>query len=571
MRRLFEAAVASRGLALGRARVREPHRLDVEEIKLSEHEVESERQLLREAMRAARSELNELRERVRGALSHEVGEFLDLHAMLLDDPELAEGLDELVRVGRFSAASALRMQRDRLVSVFDTIDDPYMRSRRDDIDHVIGRVYAALHPDPAPQIIGMAGEVLVCENIAPSEVAHMHEEGVVAIVTSGGSHLSHSAILARSLHMPLLVGAHEALLHINDGEALIVDANDGEIIVEPDPDDLKAFREARADQRRERKALSKLRKAPSRTLDGVEIRLWANAESREDVAQAHSLGAAGVGLYRTEFLFLQRGELPTEEEQFLAYRDAVLGMDGRPVPIRTLDLGADKADSTGLAIEDEPNPALGLRGVRLCLAHADVFREQLRAILRASAYGPLRVLVPMVTHAEELLACRRLLTECAQELAKRKVKLSSLPQLGAMIEVPAAALAIDSLLPHADFCSVGTNDLIQYLLAADRGNDALASIASPSHPAVLRLLAHIFESCRRADKPVAVCGEIAGDPVFTPILLGLGLTDFSMHPSSLLEVRRAIRDSDLEALARESDWSNFSLLTPRARKKRSPA
>lgn len=544
MRRVYAGAAAAKGLAMGRARVREPHRLDVEERRVRAEEVEQERELLREALGAARNELNELRERVRGAIAHEVGEFLDLHAMLLDDPELAEGLDELIRTGRYSAGYALRLQRDRLAAVFDGIDDPYLRSRREDIDHVIGRVYAALHAEPS-QVIGLAGEVLVCDNIAPSELAQLHDEGVLAIVTAQGSPLSHSAILARSLHMPLLVGAHEALLHINDGDALIVDAFHGLIIVEPDADDLRGFRTAEAEEKRERRSLSRLKKARTRTRDGVEVRLWANAESREDVAQALGLGAAGIGLYRTEFLFLQRRELPSEEEQFLAYRDLVLGMDGRPVTIRTLDLGADKADSTGLVMDDEANPALGLRGIRLCLAHPDVFRDQLRAILRATAYGEVRVLIPMVSHAEELRTCREIIDRCWSELAAEGYALGRQPELGAMIEVPAAALSIDTLLPYIGFCSVGTNDLIQYLLACDRGNDALGALYSPEHPAVSRVLRDVFERCREAGKSVAICGEVAGDPRYTEYLLRLGLTDFSMHPGSMLAVRKAVRECDL--------------------------
>ncbi|MCB1553575.1 MAG: phosphoenolpyruvate--protein phosphotransferase [Xanthomonadales bacterium] len=545
MRRVFAGVAASKGLALGRARVREPHRLDVEERMVGEGEIDAERQLLHEALQAARRELNDMRDRVRGAIAHEVGEFLDLHAMLLDDPDLESGLDELIRTGHYSAGYALRLQRDRLVSAFDGIDDAYLRSRREDIDHVIQRVYAALHREPLPQVIGLAGEVLICEHIAPTDLAHLHEEGVVAIVTAQGSTLSHSAILARSLHLPLLIGAHEALLHINDGDALIVDTLSGHVIVEPDADDLRSFRDAEAGTRREKRALERLRKAPTRTKDGTEVRLWANAESRDDVAQAFSLGAAGVGLYRTEFLFLQRRELPTEEEQFLAYRDLVLGMNGRPVTIRTLDLGADKSDSTGLAIADEPNPALGLRGIRLCLAHPDVFADQLRAILRASAYGPVRILIPMVSHADELRACRKLIKRYTDELRKAGHELGEPPDVGAMIEVPAAALALDTLLPHIDFCSVGTNDLVQYMLAADRGNDALGPLATARHPAVVRVLGEIFRTCGEAGKSVAVCGEMASNPEHAELLLGLGLRDFSMHPSSMLEVRKAVREAAL--------------------------
>lgn len=548
MRRVFAGVVASKGLALGRARVREPHRLDIEERRVSFDEVDAERQRLREAIAAARVELNELRDRVRGAIAHEVGEFLDLHAMLLDDPDLIEGLDALIRSGHYSAAYALRLQRDRLIAVFDGIDDDYLRSRREDIDHVIGRVYAALQPEHQPEVIGLAGEVLVCENVAPHELAHLHDEGVVAIVTAQGSALSHSAILARSLHMPLLVGTHEALLHINDGETLIVDTSAGLVIVDPDADDLRGFREAEADQRQEQRSLARLKRVPTRTRDQVDVRLWANAESIEDVKRAHDLGAAGVGLYRTEFLFLQRHELPSEDEQYQAYRDLVLAMEGRPVTVRTLDLGADKADATGLSLEDEANPALGVRGIRLCLAHPDVFRQQLRAILRASAHGSVRILVPMVSHADELRSCRDLLAECRRDLIRLGYPLGEPPPLGAMIEVPAAALALDSLLPWVEFCSVGTNDLVQYLLAADRGNEALGALASPEHPAVVRVLGEVIGECHAAGREVAVCGEMAGDPRYTELLLRLGLRDFSMHPSSMLEVRRAVRGCDLRKL-----------------------
>jgi phosphoenolpyruvate-protein phosphotransferase (PTS system enzyme I) len=269
------------------------------------------------------------------------------------------------------------------------------------------------------------------------------------------------------------------------------------------------------------------------------------------VLQAHALGAAGVGLYRTEFLFLQRRELPSEEEQFLVYRDLVLGMAGRPVTIRTLDLGADKADGSGLTLPDEPNPALGLRGVRLTLAHEPLFRCQLRAMLRASAYGPVRILVPMISDSRELRAVRSLLQQCAAGLREQGYAIGERVELGAMIEVPAAALAIGTLVPHADFFSIGTNDLVQYLLAADRGNDALAAVCSPLHPAVLRVLHDVIAHCRRVGRSVAVCGELAGDVRYTRLLLALGLTDFSMHPGNLLEVRRAVRGSEHAAMRGE--------------------
>ncbi len=313
-----------------------------------------------------------------GALAHEIGEFLDLHALLLDDPELLSGIDELIRTGLYSADYALRLQRDRIAAVFEGMDDAYLRSRIDDIDQVIGRLHAALHSGRA-ELQGVSGEILVTDNVAPAELAQLQAQGVVGVVTAGGSPLSHSAILARSLHLPLVVGAAQALQKVNDGDVLAIDGSSGLVVLEPDAADLRAHHRRMAEARRERRQLNRLRREPARTLDGIDIKLWANAESREDVTEAHALGAAGVGLYRTEFLFLGSSVLPDEEAQFRAYRDAVLAMTGRTVTIRTLDLGADKADKTGLALRDEPNPALGLRGVRLSLARQELLRTQLRA------------------------------------------------------------------------------------------------------------------------------------------------------------------------------------------------
>ena len=538
---------ASRGSALGRARVRLPHALEVVEQRIPAAAVKKELRRLHEAVDSTRAEMHLLRERLHGALAKEVGEFLDLHALLLDDPELLHGLDELIRAGRYSADYALRLQRDRLAAVFDGMDDPYLKSRMDDLDHVIGRIHAHLQKRThGPK--GVAGDILVSDNVAPSELAQLQVQGVVAIVTAGGSTLSHSAILARSLHMPLVVGASKALQKINDGDVLIVDGASGLIVIEPGPEELRAYRQRLRDLAREQKELGRLRFKPTRTQDGIDIALLANAESREDVANAHALGAAGLGLYRTEFLFLQRNELPGEEEQFLCYRDAVLGMSGRPVTIRTLDLGADKADGTGLVLDNEDNPALGLRGVRLSLANGDLFDTQLRAIVRASGYGPVRVLVPMVSSREEIMAVRRRLKRVAGNLRKQGAEVADDIPLGAMIEVPSAAIALHAFVDVVDFLSVGTNDLIQYLLAADRNNDTLGDLYSPLHPGVIRLLKHIINIANEHKTPVAVCGEIAGDAALTPLLLALGLTEFSLHPATLLEVRKAIRDCDLSAL-----------------------
>lgn len=559
MRKDLSAHGASRGCALGRARVRLPHALEVREERIDD--VDGELARLHAAIDAVREEMRALRARLHGALAHEVGEFLDLHALLLDDPELLHGLDDLIRSGRYSADYALRLQRDRIAAVFAGMDDPYLRSRVDDIDQVIGRVHAALHRREA-DLQGVAGEILVTDNVAPAELAQLQSRGVMAVVTSGGSALSHSAIMARSLHLPLIVGAAEALQNVNDGDVLVVDGGSGLLIREPDAADLRDHRERLREQARERKQLHRLRREPSRTRDGVDIRLWANAESLEDVAEAHALGAAGVGLYRTEFLFLQRDAVPDEEEQFRAYRDLVLGMTGRTVTIRTLDLGADKADRTGLALRGEQNPALGLRGIRLSLAREALFETQLRAIVRASGYGPVRVLLPMISSREEVLAVRKLLQRAVRDVRGQGHETADAIPLGAMIEVPAAAIALPGFIAAIDFVSIGTNDLVQYLLAADRNNEALGELYSPLHPALLRLLHSVIRTARARGKPAAVCGEMAGDAALAPLLLALGLEEFSLHPATLLEVRHAIRDSDLSRLRARAN----SLLRARDRK-----
>ncbi len=552
MRRTLRGQPASRGIALGRVRVRTPQALAVDERRITADEVPEEISRLHRALDGTRQELRGLRDRLHGALAHEVGDFLDLHAMILDDPELLHGLDDLVSTGRYSADYALKLQRDRLAAVFEGMHDDYFRSRREDLDHVIGRVHAALQQRNHDAERGFAGDILVCETISPQELAELQSQGVVAVVAASGSPLSHSAILARSLHLPLVLGAAELLALANDGDALMVDAGTGEVVLEPDAGDLKRYHRRQADIGREQAQLSRLKRQPTRTLDGVDIRLYANAESREDVAEAHALGADGIGLYRTEFLFLQRRELPGEEEQFLAYRDLVLGMAGRVVTIRTLDLGADKADHSGLTLRSEPNPALGLRGVRLSLAHEPLFLTQLRAILRAAAYGPVRALVPMVCCREEVQAVVALLEAARLSLRADGLQYGERVELGAMIEVPAAALGVPDFIDLVDFLSVGTNDLVQYLLAVDRGHESLSSLYTPHHPAMLRLLAGLFTYGRRNGVPVAVCGEMASEAANVPLLLALGLRDFSLHPATLLEVRRAIRAADHGSLRRRA-------------------
>jgi phosphotransferase system enzyme I (PtsI) len=555
MRHVLPGTVASKGMALGRARLVQPSRYAVDTRPLAEHEVEAELDRLHRALDTARQELRELRGKLHGALAREVNEFIDAHSLLLDDAELLRGLDDLVRIGHYRPGAALKKQRDRLAAVFEAMDDPYLRSRKEDIDQVIARVISALQRQTSAEerkLAARVGEILIADTIAPADMAHLAGNGLLGVVASSGSAYSHSAILARSLGLPMLVGTRDALASIHDDDLILLDAERGEAIVHPAAQDLARYRSWQRESAAEGRRLATLANAPTRTRDGEDIRLLANAESAADVALARARGADGVGLYRTEFLFLRQKGLPSEDEQFIAYRDLVLGMGGLPVTIRTLDLGADKADAAGLVLRGEDNPALGVRGVRLSLRYPAVFTTQIRAILRAACYGPVRVLVPMVTQPDELIAVRTLFKLARQELEREHVDLPEKLPLGAMIEVPAAALNVRALLGHADFLAIGTNDLAQYVLAADRGNDALDNIYTPLQPALLRLIAYVIACGRRAGKPVSLCGEIGGDTRFTALLLALGLGEFSMHPSQLLLVRDRLTTLDRAALRRSA-------------------
>jgi len=544
-RHILSGHGAARGTALGQARVRLPHILDVAEHHIPAHQTASELTRLHAAIGKVQGELQTMRDQLHGALAKEVGEFLDIHTLLLDDPELLQGLDHLVAVEHYSADYALRCQRDRLAAVFEGMDDAYFRSRIEDIDQVIGRVHAALHQHEADQQ-GIAGEILITHSISPSELVLLQKQGVLAVITTLGSVFSHTAILARSLHLPLIVGVTDAIQRINDGDILLIDGGSGEIIIAPNDTELRAWHTRQPPPSRAHKTA--LPAQPARTLDGVPIHLYANADSVEDAQSARAQGVSGIGLYRTELLFLQCDQIPDEDAQFSVYRDLVLSMQGAPVTIRTLDIGADKTDRSGIAVQGEANPALGLRGVRLLLARPDLLRSQLRAILRASALGPVRILIPMVSAREELIAMRDAITRIRAELQAEGHAIAAHSALGAMIEVPSAALALPSWIDLVEFLALGTNDLVQYLLAVDRTNDALDALNTPLHPAVPRLLRRITRTARAHLTPLSVCGEIAGDAHFTPLLLALGIEALSMHPDHLPAVRHAIAHLDRSAV-----------------------
>lgn len=553
MRQVLTGIVGARGMALGRARRVQSTRIRIDPTPLRDNEVGAELELLHKALETAREELLALRDKLQGSMAREATEFVDAHNMLLSDPDLLRGLDTMVREQRMRAGAALKAQRDRLVGVFDAMDDPYLRSRSEDIDQVIGRVLGILARSSSHEerkLASRVGEILVAETVAPGDMASLAGRGLLGAVTVSGSAYSHSAILARNLNLPMLIGVANALDGIRDNDLVLLDGEAGEVVVHPAAQDLARYRQWQRDAAREGKRLAALANAPTRTMDGVDIRLFANAEQAGDLAVARNNGASGIGLYRSEFLFLSSNGLPSEDEQFSAYRNLVLAMGGLPVTIRTLDLGADKAGSAGLTVRDEENPALGVRGIRLSLRHPVVFATQLRAILRAASYGPVRILVPMVTQRDELEAVRTLVDHCARDLRNEGEDPPDNIPIGVMIEVPAAALTVRALLQQADFLALGTNDLAQYVLASDRNNDALGKLYNPLQPALLRLVYHVISTGQRAGKPVSVCGEMAGDPLFTPLLLALGLTDFSMHPGQLLTIRDRIAHLDRTRLRR---------------------
>jgi phosphotransferase system enzyme I (PtsI) len=538
----LEGIIAAKGLALGTARVVYSTKIDVETEPLLASGIPNEVKRFEGALATARTELANLSDKVSGALARDLSEIIDAHAMILDDPEFTDAVITLIRKDQLRATAALKRQRDLLAEAFDAIDDPYLRARRDDLDHVVSRVYAALarggaEPERKPSA---EGQILVCDTVPPAEIAQLAESGLRGLICTASSPYSHTAILARGLRLPFACGVKQALAIVHEGDPILLDADQGRIIVRPDNIDLARFRTQQKEAEKLRKQRARVKVTDARTRDGVSIKLHVNAENADVIAAARRSGADGVGLFRTEFLFMKRRELPSEDEQFRAYRDAIVAMAGRPVTLRTLDLGADKAIGGPLDIGAEENPALGLRGIRYSLARRDIFAAQLRAMLRASAYGPMRILLPMVSAVEEVREARELIEVCIDEVRRSRHPVADEIPLGAMIEVPAAALVSADIARHADFLAIGSNDLAQYVLAADRNNAAVSANYDPLHPAFLRLLYLVLDNARQAKRPISVCGEIAGDPRYTPLLIALGLTEFSMHPSALADVRETI-------------------------------
>ena len=529
------------GIAIGDAYLLRQGRVQLAPEQRHVTDVAAEVARFRAAVTAAADQLHAVRGEIGADLPEDIAEFIDTHLLMLEDKVIIEGPVKLIRQQGIRAELALQARRDALVAIFDRMEDPYLRTRKDDLDHVVQRIQRVLageHPDQVPSL---QGRIVLADDITPADAVLLKQRGVAGFVTEYGSPMSHTAILARSLDIPAVVGAHGAVACLRHGEHLVLDAAVGVVLADCDARSLAHFQQRLDGQQNRRTALRSLLDEPARSLDGEEFLLLANIELPGDVAEARANGAHGVGLFRTEFLYMNRSEPPGEEEQFIAYRDAVRGMDGLPVTIRTLDLGADK---TVTGASQGGNPALGLRGIRLCLQEPALFRPQLRAILRAAHFGPLRLMVPMVTSVWEAVHVRALIEDISRELTAEGIEHDTHLPVGAMIEVPAAALSAPAFARELDFLSIGTNDLIQYTLAIDRVDDAVAYLHDPLHPAIIQLLQRVIDAGRAAGIPVSMCGEMAGDPEHVALLAGMGLRQFSMQPGALLALKERIRAID---------------------------
>jgi phosphotransferase system enzyme I (PtsI) len=485
-----------------------------------------------------------------------MGAFINVHSMILNDAMLVQETIDLIRTRRYNVEWALTEQLERLSRHFDDIEDEYLRERKADIEQVVERVLKALAGASATLGGGVHGAcdemIVVAHDIAPADMMQFKTQTFQGFVTDLGGRTSHTAIVARSLGIPAAVGVQHASALIRQDDLIIVDGDHGIVIVDPAPIVLEEYSYRQSEKELEQRKLQRLKFSPTQTLCGTRIELCANIELPEDARAAVNSGASGVGLFRTEFLFMNhKHRLPEEEEQFAAYRRAVELMNGLPVTIRTIDVGADKPlDSMGGGdgYETAANPALGLRAIRWSLSEPQMFLTQLRAILRASAFGTVKILIPMLAHAQEIDQTLDLLREAKRQLDDAGIAYDPNVQVGAMIEIPAAAIALPLFLKRLDFLSIGTNDLIQYTLAIDRADNAVAHLYDPLHPAVLHLIAFTLREAKRAGVPVSVCGEMAGDPALTRLLLGMGLTEFSMHPSQLLVVKQEVLRSHLKTL-----------------------
>ena len=541
----------SGGIAIGRAHLLSHATREVAHYTIPAAQVPAEIERFASAVKEVERELDGLHASLSGGeVPGEFGAILDVHLMILNDPTLSEAPKRIIAEQRCNAEWAVSLQLAELVDQFEQIEDPYLRERKADVVQVGERVLKRLmgRPGALPPPSAEEQTIVVAHDLSPADVIQFKHHHYGAFLTDLGGVTSHTAIVARSLNVPAVVATHNARQLIRDGEMLIVDGTNHVVIVNPDRAVLSEYRLKQNEFELARQKLKRLRGKRAETLDGIRVELQANIELPDDIEQALANGAMGVGLFRSEFLFLNRDDLPSEDEQFEAFRKVAAGMQGKPVTIRTFDLGADKqhAKFEGLA-RVAANPALGLRAVRFCLAEPRLFQTQLRAILRASHFGKVRVLIPMLSSMTEIDQTLAMIARAKESLREQSVPFDDAAPIGGMIEIPAAALAMGAFLRKLDFLSIGTNDLIQYTLAVDRADESVSHLYDPLHPAVLRLIGFAIGSATKAQVPIAVCGEMAGDARLTRLLLGLGLREFSMHPSHLLAVKQRVLQTDVTA------------------------
>ena len=545
---LHGIAVSS-GIAIGHAHLVSHTSLEVAHYILPAHFVDEEIARFDAALQATRDEFSSLRNNRPTFAAAEFDAFLELHQMILDDPLLSVAPREMIASEHCNAEWALKAQTETLIAQFDEFEDAYLRERQTDVKQVAERLLKRLagHPGHQPPARHDVEMILVAHDLSPADLIQFKPQQYAAFATDGGGATSHTAIVARGLNTPCVVGLHNARELLRENDLLILDGEQGVLIVNPDKSILAEYRLRQSAWELERKKLKRLRTARASTLDGSVIELHANIEKPGDLAEVKENGATGIGLFRSEFLFLNRDELPDEEEQFEAYRAVAAGMDGQPVTIRTFDLGADKQLKDAERVAS--NPALGLRAIRLCLAEPQLFRTQLRALLRATHYGNVKILVPMLSSVPELNQTLQFIAAIKQNLDDEGTPYDREVKIGGMIEIPAAALAVNVFAKKLDFLSVGTNDLIQYLLAIDRTDEDVAHLYDPLHPAVLNLLAHVIGAANKLGVPISVCGEMAGELAYTRLLLGFGLRQFSMFPAQVPSIKQRILTTSLPEIA----------------------
>jgi len=548
----------SSGIAIGHAHLISHALLEVVHFKIEASAIDEEIARFERAINLVKHDLEQLKAQLPKNAPAELSAFINTHLAMLSDKSLSEAPKAIIRNELCNAEWALKQQMDDIVAQFDAIEDAYLRERKQDVVQVVERVIKVLlgrdqlaASEKKLQARQERAMILVAHDVSPADAIQFKHHQFAAFITDVGGVTSHTAILARSLNIPSIVALQRARDLINDGELMIVDGSEGVVIVNPDPEVLAEYQLKQNQWQLAQQKLQRIKTTKAVTVDGVAIDLLANIEVPDDVVAAKASGAVGVGLYRTEFLFMNRAEMPDEQEQFEAYKHVAEAMKGHPVTIRTLDIGADKQlnpDEVVTAI----NPALGLRAVRYCLAEPHIFHSQFRALLRASHYGQVKILIPMLSNLAELRQTKLLFTRAKESLRQQGIPFDEQVPIGGMIEVPAAAINADAFAQELDFLSIGTNDLIQYTLAIDRADDAVAHLYNPLHPAVLRLIQMTIAAAAKYDKPVSVCGEMAGDTKLTRLLVGMGMRQLSMHPAHILSVKSQILQSEESVLAKQA-------------------